>query len=276
MFPFDEFVTSNFATIKGGIFVTCFLLAALIQRLIPHQNKTGDDFINWRVNLPLGLFNTVIFAFLCGSCVCVLAEKTQVEGTGLFHLAGMSYLSQVILSVVLLDLVAYVFHRIYHQVPLFWKFHASHHADVVFETSTAIRFHPGELLLSLGVRIVFVWALGIPVLALLIFEGVYIFFNLIEHSDFNLPPALDRKLSRVFITPSLHRLHHSVDRKELNSNFGTILSVWDRLFGSYRTLEANRTISIGLGGPRLSLKETLLLPLRRSGYTATAKPCGRS
>ena len=244
------------------MFVGCFVLAALVQRLVPHQNKTGDALRNWKVNVPLGLLNTALFALVCGSCVCVLAKQTQMERTGLFHFFGVGYLLQVVLSVVLLDFVAYLFHRIYHQVPLFWRFHSPHHSDVVFETSTAIRFHPGELLLSLGVRIAVVWALGIPVLALLVFEGVYIFFNLLEHSDFNLPPKWDGRLSRFFITPSLHRLHHSTDRKELNSNFGTILSVWDRLLGTYRGTESERKISVGLGGPKLSLMETLGLPFR--------------
>jgi len=256
--------TDLFGVFKGVVFAGSFLLACLIQHLWPYKHSWSPVLRNWKHNLSLGLLNSVLFAFVCGNCIGAAAETASLERTGLLNLAGVSYHLRVLLSFIALDLVAYVFHRLYHRVGVMWRFHKVHHSDTVFETSTAVRFHPGEVLLSLGVRLVFVVTAGIPLGALLLFELVYILFNLLEHSDFNLPVALDRVVGTVFITPSVHRLHHSSKPEELNSNYGTILSLWDRMFGTFRTGLGKGGFDIGLGTPApASFQELLLLPLSR-------------
>jgi sterol desaturase/sphingolipid hydroxylase (fatty acid hydroxylase superfamily) len=163
-----------------------------------------------------------------------------------------------------LDAVSYLWHRANHQVPLLWRFHQVHHADASFHVTTALRFHPGELLLALPVRLAAVVALGVPPEGVLLFELVFGVANLLEHGNFDLPRRLEYLARRVFVTPALHRGHHVSDWRDLNTNFGTVLSIWDRLAATFHASEPDRRVVTGLPNwPRREapgLAESLLLP----------------
>jgi sterol desaturase/sphingolipid hydroxylase (fatty acid hydroxylase superfamily) len=169
------------------------------------------------------------------------------------------------LTVLLLDLVAYVWHRANHRVPLLWRFHRVHHADSNFHFSTALRFHPGEVLLSLPLRLLAILLLGAPVLGVLLFEALFMCANMLEHGNFNLPPRLERGLSGLVITPALHRWHHSREEAELNTNFGTILALWDRALQTFEMSDSRRAVRTGLPSGEvgeISLMAALATPFR--------------
>jgi sterol desaturase/sphingolipid hydroxylase (fatty acid hydroxylase superfamily) len=240
----DFFAKDQFGVVKFFTFLSIFVLASILQYNFPHQNSFTAVLKNWRVNLSLAVTNAVLMAAICGGCLCALALYVKQHHLGVFHNIGLLYWGQIASTVVLFDMVAYFIHRFYHQNKWLWPLHAVHHADIVFETSTALRFHPFELLLSLGMRLAFVWLLGPPILAIIIFEILFAYFNLVEHSDIVFPQALERILAPVFITPSMHRRHHSITEKN-TPNFGTILSLWDILFGTMNVREPLEVIDVG-------------------------------
>ena len=204
------------------------------------------------------------------------------EGLGLLHLVQLPRAAAVLLAVVLLDCAIYAQHVVFHRVPLLWRLHRVHHTDPDYDVSTAARFHPVEILLSMGIKIVAVVALGAPPLAVVIFEVVLSTTALFNHGNVGLPLALDRVVRWVIVTPDMHRVHHSVLRAETDSNFGFNLPWWDRLFGTYRAQPARGHVGmrIGLqefpGAGSTSLGRLLLQPLESPGGTpASGSPAGQ-
>ena len=157
MEEFDFIARDQFGVVKFLTFRSIFILASILQYTFPHQNSFTVVLKNWRVNLSLAGVNAVVMASICGGCLCALALYVKQQHLGVFDLLGLSYWGQIVSMVILFDLVAYFVHRWNRQSKWRWPLHAVHHADIVFETSTALRFHPFELLLSLGVRLSFVW-----------------------------------------------------------------------------------------------------------------------
>jgi sterol desaturase/sphingolipid hydroxylase (fatty acid hydroxylase superfamily) len=241
-------------------FLAALVLALLLQRLAPHSHVTRS----WRVNAGLWLLDAIIVGAVCGACAFTVAAWAAREGIGLLNQVELGTLGSAAMTVAALDLVSYAWHRMNHRIPLLWRLHQVHHSDPGFAVSTGLRFHPGELLLSLPIRLAAVLLLGAPVRAVLAFEIAFTCANLIEHGDIALPDRLERSLSGICITPALHRRHHTKVGPERDTNFGTIFSAWDRLFGTYTASGSATRVETGLpgmGDPPLS--RLLVLPLRR-------------
>ncbi len=264
---FDALFHEDFEFYKGIGFLISAVLVVSLQILLPNRLAIRDLLSNWKVNVPLALINLVLLSILCGACVSAVAISVREARQGAFDLLGLSYYIQVLFTVFVLDLVAYVWHRVNHVWPLLWRFHAVHHSDHHFDASTAVRFHLVELLISLGIRLVVVFTLGLPVLGLILFEVIFGFFNLLVHSDLRLPGVVSHVLSLVLVTPALHLIHHSVNKEEQNRNFGTIFSFWDRLLLSFLAPTSGSTVRVGLleTGGDLSLNGLLLLPFSSKG-----------
>ena len=239
-------------------FTAAFVAALVLQRLFPHRNLRGS----WRLNGGLWLVDIVLTGILCGACVCLAARWAEERDVGLLASTALPAWAGIGVSVLFLDLVSWGWHRANHRVSFLWRFHGVHHSDPTFTVSTALRFHPGELLLSLPLRLAAVIALGVPVAGVLVFEIAFTLANLIEHGDVSLPVRLERRLSFGIVTPSLHRRHHSIDEKDLNTNFGTVFSVWDRMFGTFRYGSSADRLTTGLPGGRPigTLRDALLHP----------------
>jgi sterol desaturase/sphingolipid hydroxylase (fatty acid hydroxylase superfamily) len=218
----------------------------------------------WSTNLGLWAVDAAAMGLVCGACGWAVAAWASERGLGILAWAGAGPWTAAVLGAVALDAVSYAWHRANHRVRPLWRFHRVHHGDVSFHVTTALRFHPGELLLALPVRLAAVVAFGVPPAGILAFELVFGFANVLEHGNFDLPRALDRALQRALVTPSLHRGHHAADWRELDTNFGTVFSVWDRLAGTFRVGEPERQLATGLpawsGRDAPSLSESLLLP----------------
>ncbi len=252
-----------FQLARAGAFALALAAAATWQRLAPHARHRGS----LRVNAGLWALDAAIVGGVCGTCALAAAEWAARRGVGIAHALAAPWWVATPASVLGLDLVSYLWHRANHGVALLWRFHRVHHSDPSFTVSTGLRFHPGELLLSLPVRLLAVVLLGAPAAAVLAFEAVFAFANLVEHGDIDLPPRLERAVDRLVVTPALHRIHHSRLPPERDRNFGTILIVWDRLLGTHRPNRSAARVDVGLddtGTPR-GLWDALRLPLAPLG-----------
>lgn len=246
----------QFQIVRASAFALAILVVVVLQRLTPHARLRGS----WAVNGGLWLVNGAVLGLVCGACAFTVADWAAQRHVGLFNVVSMPWWMTGSATIVALDLVSYWWHRANHRVGALWRFHQVHHSDPTFTTSTGVRFHPGELLLSVPVRLAAVVGLGTPATAVLAFEVVFAFANLIEHGDIDLRG--ERRLSRVFVTPALHRRHHSRQGPERDTNFGTIFSGWDRLFGTYTASESAAVVDTGLPGlSRVTLREALALPI---------------
>ncbi len=253
----------EFQLARAGAFGLALATAATLQRLAPHAGHRGS----LRVNAALWALDAAIVGGVCGTCALAAADWAARQGLGLLHALAAPWWVAMASSVLGLDFVSYLWHRANHEVAVLWRFHRVHHSDPSFTVSTGLRFHPGELLLSLPVRLLAVVLLGAPAAAVLAFEAVFAFANLVEHGDIDLPPRLERGADRLVVTPALHRIHHARLPPERDRNFGTILIVWDRLLGTHRPSRSAARVAVGLdetAAPR-GLWDALRLPLAPLG-----------
>jgi len=238
-------------------------LAFALERWRPHATLRPA----WRTNLGLWAIDSLVMATVCGACGWIVSSWAASRGLGLLAWAGAGKWLAIGIGILALDAVSYAWHRANHQIPLFWRFHQVHHGDASFHVTTALRFHPGELLLALPVRLAAVVFLGVPPEGVLGFEMIFGAANLLEHGNFDLPRRIESVVERLLVTPALHRGHHAADWRELNTNFGTVLSIWDRLAHTFHAGEPDRPVVTGLpDGSRveaLSLSESLSLPFAR-------------
>jgi sterol desaturase/sphingolipid hydroxylase (fatty acid hydroxylase superfamily) len=257
----DRDVTeTEFQILRGAGFVIAVALVVALQRLSPHARLKGS----WRLNTSFWALNLMVMGTVCGACACTVARWAEANGIGFFNIAPFAEWLRLPVTLLALDLVSYGWHRANHVIPFLWRFHRVHHSDANFTASTAVRFHPGELVMSLPLRLSAVAALGASPLDVVIFEVIFTIANFIEHGDINLPRTFERRLALICITPALHRRHHSEKMAELQTNFGTIFSFWDRLLGTYgdsSSAERFRAGVFGLRTPATAL-EALILPAR--------------
>jgi sterol desaturase/sphingolipid hydroxylase (fatty acid hydroxylase superfamily) len=251
---------TEFNLVRSVGFVLALGLAAGLQRWRPHagiRRSSGSNVGLWTINL-------VVIGVICGGCACAVAGWAAAADFGLLNAISAPVWLGVPATILTLDFVSYLWHRANHRVRWLWRFHQVHHSDAAFTVSTGVRFHPGELLLSLPVRLAAVAVLGPSAVAVVAFEVAFTIANLIEHGDIDLPLTSERRIGRLCVTPALHRRHHSRRRSELDSNFGTLFVCWDRLLGTYADSSSRERIETGLG----ELPETpgigraLALPLR--------------
>lgn len=254
----------NEASVRLAAFVGLVLILIAAQRLWPAR---GDGRLARRqgVNAGLVLIDTLMLRLLFPLLAVGLALRMQAEGAGLFNRLDWPAWLAIVLAVLTLDVAIYWQHRLMHAVPLLWRLHRVHHSDLAFDVTTGVRFHPLEIALSMAVKLGLVVVLGPDPAAVVIFELLLSLGSLFTHTDVALPPRLDRTLRWLFVTPSMHRIHHSVRRAETDSNYGFHLSIWDRLFGSYTSAPADpeRTMPIGLGEFREAGDQSLLALLRQ-------------
>lgn len=215
-------------------FAAVFSIMALWEWYAPRRQLSQARADRWPANLSILLVNTVLLRLLFPTALIGAAAWAQTGGFGLFHQAQLPLPVSLLLSVVLLDLAIYLQHRLFHHVPLLWRFHRVHHADLEIDVTTGGRFHPFEIFLSFGYKALWVLALGAPVGAVVVFEVVLNASSMFNHGNVRLQGRADRIIRSLLVTPDMHRIHHSTDPRETHRNFGFCLSIWDRLFGTYR------------------------------------------
>jgi sterol desaturase/sphingolipid hydroxylase (fatty acid hydroxylase superfamily) len=226
-------IVSHEPLLRLGCFVGVLLAMALWEVLAPRRRLNVDRPWRWTSNLGLVVIGTLAVRLVVPVGAVGVAVFAEEQGWGLLHGAEVPAWVAVPVAIVALDLVIYLQHVMFHAVPLFWRLHMVHHADLDFDATTGIRFHPLEIILSLLIKAAAVLLIGVPALAVLLFEMLLNATSLFNHGNVQLPSWLDRVLRLVFVTPDMHRVHHSADGRETNSNFGFNLSWWDFLFGTY-------------------------------------------
>lgn len=254
--------------IRLSVFLIAFIAFAVWERRAPRRLRTRPIVERWINNVGLVVIDTVVLRILFPMAAVGMAIAAQENNWGLLNNLDLPFWMAVVLGAVALDLVIYLQHVLFHAVPAFWRLHMIHHTDLDYDLTTGIRFHPVEIVLSMLIKFATVAALGPPAVAVLIFEVVLNASAMFNHGNIRLPEKWDRILRRVIVTPDMHRVHHSVVKRETNSNYGFNLSVWDRLFGTYRAAPeaGHENMTIGLTQFRdpaqLSLARLLWLPVR--------------
>jgi len=230
----SDFILQNEPIIRLSFFAGILLAVALWEVLAPRRELSLSRLTRWPGNLGIVVLNTLVLRFAFPFAAVAMAWLAAERGWGLFNLVDLPGWLAVVLAMVLLDLTIYFQHVMVHAVPLFWRFHRLHHADLDYDVTTGARFHPLEIILSMGIKLGVIMLIGAPALAVLIFEVILNAAAMFNHGNIRIPKAIDRVLRWFIVTPDMHRVHHSVRPRETNSNFGFNLPWWDRIFGTYR------------------------------------------
>ncbi|MDP3883432.1 sterol desaturase family protein [Hydrogenophaga sp.] len=231
---FEQWTLANEPLIRVGFFFGVFALVALWELASPRRALQLTRRQRWTANLGIVLLNTVIVRLLFPAAAVGMAALGVEKGWGLLNNYAVPFWLAVPLAVVAMDFVIWLQHVMVHAVPALWRLHRVHHADLDYDLTTGARFHPLEIVLSMGIKFATIVLLGAPVLAVVVFEVLLSACARFNHGNIRLPAALDRALRWFLVTPDMHRVHHSVEDDESNSNFGFNLTWWDRLFGTYR------------------------------------------
>ena len=244
--------------LDGGrllIFIGGLTFFLLIETLVPARAWVGSRMKRAFFHAAVATFNTVLVRVLIYVPFLLWVVYVEQQGWGISRWLGLDGWLEIILSLIMLDMFDYFWHRANHQVPFLWRFHKAHHADTEMDVTTALRFHPGELMLSSLAKALWVLVWGPTAIAWFVFEGMISFCAQFHHSNIDFPDKVERYLSKVIVTPRFHTSHHVVDRAYGDANFSTIFSFWDPLFGSYNMAprDANGQLpddSIGLAEER--------------------------
>jgi len=247
-----DIILSNHMAIRLASFSLVLVAMAVWEVLAPRRPLQLTRLARWPHNLGIVLLNTLLVRVLFPTAAVGMALYAQDRGWGLLSGSGIATWIVVPLCVLVLDLAIYLQHVMFHAVPLFWRFHRMHHADLDFDVTTGARFHPVEIVLSMLIKFAVIIAIGPPAIAVLVFEVILNATSMFNHSNARIVPAIDRVLRCFVVTPDMHRVHHSTEDDETNSNFGFNLPWWDRLFGTYRDQpRAGHTgMTIGIHGFR--------------------------
>ena len=239
-------------TIRLLSFVSVLLCMALWEWYTPRRNLNLPRSQRWPANLGMVVVDSLAVRLLIPVLAVGAAVKAVEQGWGLFNLLATPFWLAFVISLLLLDIAIYAQHVIFHKVPLLWRLHRMHHSDIEIDVSTALRFHPLEIILSMLFKVMLVVLLGIPAEAVLFFEILLNATAMFNHGNVRIPAQLDRVLRWFLVTPDMHRVHHSLYREETDSNFGFNLPWWDYLFGTYRPQPRHGHIGmmIGLGSLR--------------------------
>lgn len=232
--PMTESLLATEPQLRLIVFLCVLAAMALWEVAAPRRRQEIPRVIRWTNNLGLVVIDTIVLRLTFPILAVGLALIAQDRGWGLFNIIEAPAWVAVLVSIVVLDLVIYLQHVMFHAVPALWRLHRMHHADLEFDVTTGLRFHPVEILLSMGIKLAVVMALGPPAVAVLVFEVLLNATAMFNHSNIRLPMLVDRFLRLIVVTPDMHRVHHSVIPEETNSNFGFNLPWWDRLLGTYR------------------------------------------
>ncbi len=254
------------AYIRAGFFVGIFLIIAVWELASPRRVLSTSKTVRWAGNLGIVFLDSAALRLLFPLLAVNLALTAQERGWGLLNNYALPSWFEIVIGIAALDLIIYLQHVMFHTVPPLWRLHMMHHADLDFDVTTGLRFHPLEIIISMFIKMAAVAVIGPPALAVLVFEVLLNATSMFNHGNISLPLRIDRVLRLLVVTPDMHRVHHSVKIRETNSNFGFNFPWWDRLLETYRAQPAagHEGMVIGLAqfrdAKRLTLPWMLALP----------------
>ena len=263
----QSFVLEHEKTIRLSFFFGILVFMGIWEWCAPKRSLTQSKPVRWCNNLGLVFLNSFVVRIVFPGAAMAVAIFAEQHGWGLLHYYAVTPLFSFVIAIVVMDLVIYLQHVLVHAVPLLWRLHQVHHADLDYDVTTGSRFHPLEIIFSMLVKFATIVVLGVPVVAVVVFEVILNGMAMFNHGNVGLPRQIDRVIRFFVVTPDMHRVHHSVEDDETNSNFGFNLSCWDRLCGTYlpEPRAGHEQMIIGLRGCRLPKQATritgmLLMP----------------
>lgn len=266
----SEFILSNESAVRILSFVLVLSVMAVWEVVASRRPQTLHRSVRWPGNLAVVVLDTLAVRLLFPLAAVGAAIYASEQGWGVLNLVSIPAWVAVVLAVLALDLAIYFQHRIFHAVPWLWRLHRMHHADLEFDVTTGLRFHPLEILLSMAIKMAVVVLIGAPALAVVLFEVLLNAASLFNHGNVRLPQRVDRGVRLVLVTPDMHRVHHSATQRETDSNFGFSVPWWDRLFRTYRAQpeKGHLGMIIGIEDFRtehdLRLDQMLMQPFRHT------------
>ena len=258
---FDEFLLANEKEVRMTFFFGLLIFIGLWELLAPKRVLTISKSVRWINNLGLVFFNTFLLRVLFPAAAVGVAVFANEQDWGLFNYFDIPLWFAVVASVIIMDFVIYIQHVMVHAIPMLWRLHRVHHADMDYDVTTGSRFHPIEIILSMFIKFATILLLGPPIIGVIIFEIVLNATAMFNHGNISLPKTIDKYLRLLLVTPDMHRVHHSVEDDEANSNFGFSLPWWDRVFGTYRAQPRAGHIDMTIGINKFrDLKQVAWLP----------------
>ena len=244
----QNIIINNEVLIRLFFFFGIFVFMAILESIFTKRELLLSKNKRWLNNISLVFLNTIIIRILFPTAAVGVSMYTHNNSIGLFNILDLNIISTIILSIILMDLIIYWQHRLFHTINFFWKFHQVHHSDMDYDVTTGFRFHPIEILFSMIIKFIFIFMLGIPIIAIICFEILLSSFAMFNHANIHIPKKIDTFLRFFIVTPDMHRIHHSINHEELNSNYGFNISLWDRIFKSYidKPKEDYPNMTIGL------------------------------
>lgn len=230
----DEWLMANETIIRMSFFFGIFSIMAVWEIKRPRRRLIVSKLTRWTNNIALVFLNSILLRLVFPAAAVGVAAFAAEHEWGLFYYYDIPFFFVVLLTVIAMDFIVYLQHVLVHAVPMLWRLHRVHHADRDYDVTTGARFHPFEILISMLIKFSTIVVLGAPVVAVIIFEIILNAMAMFNHGNIKLPDNIDKVLRRFVVTPDMHRVHHSIEDDETNSNFGFNLSVWDRIFGTYR------------------------------------------
>jgi sterol desaturase/sphingolipid hydroxylase (fatty acid hydroxylase superfamily) len=254
-----SWILNHEPAVRLGAFLGIFAVMALWELVGARRRLTTAKGARWFANLGITILNTVVVRLVFPGAAVGVAVLAADRGWGLLNQVSAPSTLSIVGAVLLLDLAIYLQHVMFHAIPILWRLHMVHHADVDFDVTTGLRFHPVEIVLSMLIKVAVISALGPPVVAVLIFEVLLNATAMFNHGNVRLALSLDHVVRWFVVTPDMHRVHHSVVVRETNSNFGFNLPWWDRLLGTYVAQPAagHEALTIGLEQYQDQCRQTL-------------------
>lgn len=229
----NMFLVDNEVFLRLSFFTGIFLFMALWEKLAPRRALTQNRLTRWTNNIGLTVVNAILISLVFQVAAAGTALYAEEKGWGLLRMTELPALAEGLAAIIILDFSVFLQHVLFHRVYLFWRFHRMHHTDLDIDVTTGARFHPIEIILSMGIKMGIVLAIGAPAWSVIVFEILLNGTSIFNHSDVFIPSRVDRLLRLLVVTPDMHRVHHSVIIRETNSNFGFNFSWWDRIFRTY-------------------------------------------
>jgi len=244
---FNEFILQNESNIRLSVFLGMLVIMGLWEIFAPRRAPKVSKLLRWSNNLSLVFLNSFLLRLVFPAAAVGMATFAQQQGWGIFNYYALNPLLELILAVIVLDFIIYLQHVLVHAVPALWRLHRVHHADIDFDVTTGARFHPIEIFISMFIKFATIVVLGPSIVAVIIFEVLLNGMAMFNHGNVGLPKSLDKFLRFFIVTPDMHRIHHSIEDDETNSNFGFNLSLWDRIFGTYKEQPRGGQINMTIG-----------------------------
>ncbi len=254
--------------IRLSVAAAVFLMMISWEALKPRRPQQVNRKQRWPVNLGLALFNMGLMRITIGGLAYLSAVWAGEKGYGLINYLSLNNVVGIVLTLLALDLSIYAQHIVMHKVPWLWRLHKVHHTDLAFDATTAVRFHPLEIVLSMLYKVFWIILIGAHPGAVIAFEIILNAAATFNHSNIDIPESIDKKLRWLLITPDMHRIHHSTIPSETDSNYGFSISCWDRFFKTYtaQPQQAQTSMLIGLDAYRqqdeLGFLQLFLLPFK--------------